>query len=57
MQVIELCFPGTASRVSGVMLETLAEDSLLMHAVAFPKRKFPVGSAEEGQVSPIAFKF
>jgi hypothetical protein len=55
LQVIELCFPGTASRVSGVMLETLAEDSLLMHAVAFPKRKFPVGSAEEGQVSPIAF--
>jgi len=47
LQVVELCFPGTASRVSGVKLTTLAEDSMEMHRMAFPKRPYPLGSAED----------
>jgi len=36
--VIERCFKGTASRIKGVNLEVLAEESLRRHEKAFPSR-------------------
>jgi len=46
-EVVNKCFPGTASRISGVSLEDLALDSFHLHEHAFPTRVFPEGSAEE----------
>jgi glutamate synthase (NADPH/NADH) large chain len=37
-EVIERCFKGTASRIKGVSLEVLAEESLRRHEKAYPHR-------------------
>ncbi len=38
-EVIARCFKGTASRIKGVNLETLAEESLRRHEKAYPSRE------------------
>ena len=45
--VVNKCFTGTASRISGVSMETLGKDCLVMHQMAFPSRQYPVGSPED----------
>jgi len=37
-EVIERCFAGTASRVQGVGLQTLAEEALRRHALGYPRQ-------------------
>eukprot|EP00959_Pyramimonas_sp_CCMP1952_P463850 9485624-Pyramimonas_sp.AAC.2 len=46
-EVIDKCFPGTASRISGLTFQNLAEDALIMHSYAFPSRTMAEGVAEE----------
>ncbi|XP_058206159.1 glutamate synthase 1 [NADH], chloroplastic-like isoform X2 [Rhododendron vialii] len=46
-EVMERCFAGTPSRVEGATFEVLALDALKLHELAFPKRLFPPGSAED----------
>ncbi|KAM7499761.1 hypothetical protein LguiA_024175 [Lonicera macranthoides] len=45
-EVMERCFAGTPSRVEGATFEALAHDSLQLHEIAFPSRRFPPKSAE-----------
>ncbi|XAR71640.1 Glutamate synthase (NADH) [Bertholletia excelsa] len=40
-EVMERCFVGTPSRVEGATFESLAQDSLRLHELAFPSREFP----------------
>ncbi|MEI8175437.1 MAG: glutamate synthase large subunit, partial [Candidatus Omnitrophota bacterium] len=37
-EVIDECFTGTVSRIGGVSLDIIAQETLLRHAQAFPKR-------------------
>ncbi len=37
--VIDRCFAGTASRISGVAFDVLAEECLRRHAIGFPRRE------------------
>jgi glutamate synthase domain-containing protein 2 len=46
-EVVSMCFPGTASRISGLTFKNLAEDTFELHSDAFPNRMMPEGSAEE----------
>lgn len=39
-EVIKRCFKGTASRIKGVSLEVLAEESMRRHEKAYPSRDF-----------------
>ncbi|KAK3006683.1 hypothetical protein RJ639_016951, partial [Escallonia herrerae] len=45
-EVMERCFAGTPSRVEGAAFEALAHDALQLHKLAFPRRGFPLKSAE-----------
>ena len=42
-EVVELCFAGTAGRVQGVGFNTLGEEALQRHRLAYPARPAPIG--------------
>ncbi|CAN6609573.1 glutamate synthase [NADH] [Trichomonascus vanleenenianus] len=50
-EVVNLCFPGTASRIDGIGFEYLAKDALSLHNRGYPDRQTvrPAGLPESGE--------
>ncbi len=54
-EVIDLCFVGTASRIQGVGLKTLAEETLRRHALGYPDAgRRPAAAAAQSRRVPLA---
>ena len=50
-EVVNSCFVGTASRIAGVGFQTLAEDQLRVHSLAYGS-KFMSGSMADAMALP-----